>query len=71
MAVILQTKNSNSFSLMKNVLFDLICTKIRPIRNTPTLVQTMTWRRLGDTLFPEPIMASITDAYVRHSASMI
>ena len=39
-----------------------------PINNIPTLVQVMAWHQPGDKPLPEPMM--ITDAYMRHSASM-
>ena len=41
-----------------------------PINNIPTLVQIMAWRRPGDKPLSEPKMAYVSDAYMRHSASM-
>ena len=38
-----------------------------PINNMPASVQIMAWRRPGDKQLSEPM---ITDAYVRHSASV-
>ena len=37
-----------------------------PIDNKPALVQAMAWRRIGDKPLPEPMMAQVTDAYMRH-----
>ena len=34
------------------------------------LVQIMAWRRSGDKPLSEPMMVYLTDAYMRHSASM-
>ena len=34
------------------------------------LVQIMAWRRLGTKPLSEPMMAKLTDAYMRHSASV-
>ena len=41
-----------------------------PINNFPDLVQIMVWRRPGDKPLSEPMMAQLTDAYMRHLASM-
>ena len=41
-----------------------------PISNIPTQVQIMAWRRSGDKPLSEPMMAWITDTYMRHSATM-
>ena len=41
------------------------------IDNKPALVQIMAWRRPGDKPLSEPMMDSITDAYMHHMASMI
>ena len=38
-----------------------------PVNNIPALVQIMAWRQPGDKALSEPM---ITDAYMRHSASM-
>ena len=43
----------------------------RSINKIPTLFQIMAWRRPGDKPLSETIMAWVTDAYMRHSASMI
>ena len=40
------------------------------INNIPTLVQIMAWRRPGGEPLSEPLMTQLTDAYMRHSASM-
>ena len=40
------------------------------INNLPTLVQIMAWCRWGYKPLFEPMMASFTDAYMGHSASM-
>ena len=40
------------------------------INNIPALVQIMAWRRPGDKPLSEPMMVSLIDAYMRHSASM-
>ena len=37
-----------------------------PIDSKPALVQVMAWRRIGDKPLPEPMMATFTDAYMRH-----
>ena len=49
--------------LLKYVPWDLI-------DNKPSLVQLMGCRPSGDKPLSEPMMVEITDAYVRHSASM-
>ena len=41
-----------------------------PINNFPALDQIMACRRPGDKPLSEPMMVYITDAYMRHSASM-
>ena len=41
-----------------------------PINNIPALVQIMAWRRPGAKPLSEPMMASFTDAYMRHSVPM-
>ena len=41
-----------------------------PISNIPTLVQIMAWCRPGNKPLSEPIMGSLLDAYMHHSASM-
>ena len=40
------------------------------INNIPALVQVMGCRRPGDKPLSEPMMASVSDAYLRHSASI-
>ena len=40
------------------------------INNIPALVQIMAWRRIGDKPLFEPMTVQITDAYMRHAASM-
>ena len=40
------------------------------IRNKPALVQKMAWHLIGDNPLSEPMIASFTDAYKRHSASL-
>ena len=40
------------------------------INNTPALVQVMAWCRPGDKPLSGPMMVYLTDAYMRHSASM-
>ena len=37
-----------------------------PIDNKPALVQVMVWHRTADKPLPEPMMAQITDTYMRH-----
>ena len=37
-----------------------------PIDNKPALVHGMAWCRIGDKPLPEPMVAQITDAYMRH-----
>ena len=41
-----------------------------PINDIPALVHLMAWRRLGDKPLSEPMMVSLTDAYMCHWASM-
>ena len=41
-----------------------------PINNIPALVQIMAWRPPNDKPLTEPMMVYLTDAYMRHSASM-
>ena len=41
-----------------------------PINNIPTLVQIMAWRRPGDKQLSESMRICLTDAYMRHPASM-
>ena len=41
-----------------------------PTRNTPLLVQVMTWRQKGDMPLPEPLMSQYTDAYIRLPARL-
>ena len=36
------------------------------IDNNPALVVIMAWRRIGDKPLSEPMLAQITDAYMRH-----
>ena len=71
MAAISQTTLSNDFF---RIIFFLISIKISLrfvpwglVNNIPALVLIMAWRRPGDKPLSEPM---ITDAYMRHSASM-
>ena len=41
-----------------------------PIDKKPALVQVMAWRRTGDKPLPEPMLAQIPDAYMRHKGEM-
>ena len=41
-----------------------------PISNIPALVQIMVWWRPSDTSFSQPMIAQLTDAYIRHLASI-
>ena len=41
-----------------------------PIDNKPALVQVMAWRRTGDKLLPELMLAQFTDAYMQHQGEM-
>ena len=41
-----------------------------PTNNNTALVLTMAWRRLGDKPLSEPMMAELTDAYMRPVALM-
>ena len=41
-----------------------------PTDNKPALVQVMAWHQTGNKTLPEPMMTPMTDAYMRHSASM-
>ena len=64
-----QTAFSNKFSWMKMVEFRIKCHCIfprSPIDNTLAMVQVMAWRRTGDKPLPEPMMAQLTNAYMRH-----
>ena len=67
MAAISQTTFSDAFSRMKN-----LCILIRislkfvlrgPIDNNWSLVQVMTWRKIGDKPLSEPILTQFTDVY--------
>ena len=51
-----------------SIKFSLKCIPKCPIKNIPVWVQIMAWGRPGDKPLSEPMM--ITDAYIRHSASM-
>ena len=65
MAAILQTTFLNSFSC-KHVVF-----YFKPrLKNKPTVVQIMAWRQTGAKPLSEPLLAKLTDAYMRHSAEM-
>ena len=57
--------NENCF-----ILFQISLVPRGPISNDPTLGQIMAWHRTGYKPLCESIMASGTDAYMRHSASM-
>ena len=37
-----------------------------PIGNSPTLVQIMAWRRIGDKPLPDPMLTRLTDTYLRY-----
>ena len=39
---------------------------LKLVPNKPALVQVMVWRRTGERLLPEPMMAQFTDAYMPH-----
>ena len=41
-----------------------------PMNNIPALVQIMAWCQSGNKPLSEPMMVCVTDAYMRHSASM-
>ena len=71
---------SRRHSQMDSLELENLCISIRislkfvsmvPINIIPALVQMMDWRRPGDTPLSELIMAQLTDADMRHSASMI
>ena len=40
------------------------------IDNKTALVQIMAWRRTGDKPLPEPMLAKLTDALIRHEGEM-
>ena len=65
-----KTTQTNHLTLRGRLQISLKFVPYGQINNNPALVQIMAWRRLGDKLFSEPIMALFTDAYMRHSASM-
>ena len=37
-----------------------------PVDNKPALIQVMAWRRTGDKPLHKPMMAQVTNAYIRH-----
>ena len=41
-----------------------------PIDNKSSLIQVMAWRRTGDKPSPERVTVQLSDAYMRHQASM-
>ena len=71
MAAIAQTTFSNKFSWMKMYQFRLRFHWNLFLRFESTiLVQIMAWRRPGDKPLSEPMVFYLTDAYMRHSASV-
>ena len=70
MADIFQMTYSKSFSSMKIVfIFIKILSKVVALGlfdNIPALVQIMDWHRSGDKPLSEPMMAYVTDTYMRH-----
>ena len=74
MDAISQTTFSGAFSCMK--MFEIpIKNSIKfvpkvPINNIPTLIQIMTWRRIGDKLLSEPMLTQFTNEYMRHQGEM-
>ena len=74
MAAISQATFSSAFFLNDNISI-LIKISLKfiakgPIKYIPALVQIKAWCRTGDKPLPEPIMAYVADAYMRHSASI-
>ena len=71
-AAVFQTIFSNGFPRMKiyemSIKFSLKYVPSGPINNIPALVETISWRRLGDKRLSEPMMAWFTGAYMCHSA---
>ena len=59
--------NKNAWFFIKN---SLKLVPMGPINNIPALVQIMVWHWPGDKPLSEPMMAWVTEAYMRHSASM-
>ena len=53
-----------------SIEISLKCVPKGPINKIPSLDQIMAWRRPGDKPLSEPMMASFTGTYMRHSASM-
>ena len=74
MAVISQAIYWDVFSLNENIWISInISLKFVPkgwINNIPALVKIMAWRRSGDKLLCEPMMAYVANPYMRLSASM-
>ena len=42
------------------------CFTKSPVDKKPALVQVMAWRRTGDKPLPKPMMAQVTNSYIRH-----
>ena len=69
MAVIWNMTFSNAFSWLKVLYFEPISPKFVPrdqIGNNAVLVQVRAWHRTGDKPLPEPMVAQLTDTYMRH-----
>ena len=41
-----------------------------PTDNNSALFQVMAWQWIGDKSLPEPMVTQLTDAYMRHQASL-
>ena len=70
MAATFQTTFSNSFSWIEMYAFLWIFHRGTNQQYIPLLVRIMAWCRIGDKPLSEPMMAWVSDAYMRHSASV-
>ena len=73
MADISQKMFLMNFHECKVLYFIKISLKCVPrvlIDNNPALVYIMTWRRIGDKPFSEPMLIYFTDVYMRHKGEM-
>ena len=59
-----------SENIITSIKISLKLVAMVQINNTPALVQIMAWRGPSDKPLSGPMMVCLTDAYMRHSASM-
>ena len=58
------------FFLNENALISLKFVPMGPINNIPALVRIMAWHPPGNKSLSEPMVVSLMNIYIRHSASM-